>query len=129
MTNIKPIGETKETVTLSRADFEAMLEELEDAEDRVLVLEDCLEDAKPGGEQYLLTMAETMRLIDGENPIRVWREKRGMSLTQLANAVGLHDADLADVENGKPVGDAMLFKLSHALDVLGDQLRPVIAVP
>ena len=129
MTAIKPIGETRETVTLSRADFEAMLEELEDAEDRVTVLEDCLDDAGSGPERYLLTMTETMRLIDGENPLRLWREKRGMDLAQLADAVGLDSAELAEIENGKSVSDAMLVKLSQALDVLTDQLRPVVAAP
>jgi hypothetical protein len=38
---IKPINDTAETVTLSRADFEALIEE---AEDRATVLEDCLLD-------------------------------------------------------------------------------------
>jgi hypothetical protein len=129
MNAIKPINETQETVTLSRADFDALLEEVEDAEDRVTVLEDCLLDMKPEQNRYLLTLAETMRIIDGEHPIKVWREKRGLSVTQAADLLGLHDADFAAIEAGGPVTQSQLYKLSDVLDVLSDQLRPVKAAP
>jgi hypothetical protein len=98
MSHIKPLSETPDSVTLSRADFDAMLEELEDAEDRLAVLEDCLLDMKLEESQYLLSMADTMRIIDGANPITVWREKRGLTLTELASAVGLTYSDLAAIE-------------------------------
>ena len=100
MNAIKPINETKETVTLSRADFDALLEEMEDAEDRVTVLEDCLLDMKPEQNRYLLTLSETMRIIDGEHPIKVWREKRGLSITDAADAMGLHETDYLAIEAG-----------------------------
>jgi len=48
MNQIRPISETAESVTLNRTDFEAMQEELEDAVDRIAVLEDCIIDMKPG---------------------------------------------------------------------------------
>jgi hypothetical protein len=58
MSHIKPLSETPENVTLSRADFDSILEELEDAEDRMAVLEDCLLDMKPEQDRYLLSMAD-----------------------------------------------------------------------
>ena len=64
------------------------------------LLEDCLLDMKPEQNRYLLSMADTMRIIDGASPITVWREKRGLKLTELANAVGLAGRDLAMIESG-----------------------------
>jgi hypothetical protein len=112
MSHIKPLRETAESVTLSRADFDAMREELEDAEDRMAVLEDCLLDFKPEENRYLLSVADTMRIIDGANPITVWRDKRGFTLAQLASAVGLPDGDLATIESG-----GVVDKIAGALDV------------
>ena len=104
MSHIKPLSETAESITLSRADFDAMLEELEDAEDRMAVLEDCLLDFKPEENRYLLSMVDTMRIIDGVNPITVWREKRGFSPAELPSVVGLPGSDLAKFESGGVVG-------------------------
>jgi hypothetical protein len=100
MSHIKPLNETPDSVTLSRADFDAMLEELEDAEDRMAVLEDCLLDREREQNRYLLSMADTMRIIDGASPITVWREKRGLTLIELANAVGLLGSDLVAYQPG-----------------------------
>ena len=129
MTHIRPLTETPETVTLSRADFEAMMEEIEDAEDRLAVLEDCLNDREPEHRRHLLTMAETMRVIDGESPIRVWREKRALTVTQLAAASGMPDDDLIGVETGAPVTDSVLHRLGAVLGVPSDQLKPVAVAP
>lgn len=128
MSHIKPLSETPDSVTLSRADFDAMLEELEDAEDRLAVLEDCLLDMKLEESQYLLSMADTMRIIDGANPITVWREKRGLTLTELASAVGLTYSDLAAIEDGGKVGPVMVGKIAAALDLRPGMLVPVGAV-
>ena len=125
MSHIKPLSETPDSVTLSRADFDAMLEELEDAEDRLAVLEDCLLDMKLEESQYLLSMADTMRIIDGANPITVWREKRGLTLTELASAVGLTYSDLAAIEDGGKVGPVMVGKIAAALDLRPGMLPPV----
>jgi DNA-binding Xre family transcriptional regulator len=127
--HIKPIKETPNSVTLNRADFDAIVEELEDAEDRMAVLEDCLLDIKPDQVRYLLSMAETMRIIDGVNPVTVWREKRGMTVRQLANAIALPDNDLEEIERGTQARGTVIDKLSQALEVLPDQLKPLTARP
>jgi hypothetical protein len=44
MNRIRPLIDTAESVTLSRADFEALQQELEDAAHRIAVLEDCVID-------------------------------------------------------------------------------------
>jgi ribosome-binding protein aMBF1 (putative translation factor) len=129
MNQIRPLVETPESVTLSRADFETLQDELEDAADRINVLQDILNDTKPGTERYLLTMDETMRIIDGESPITVWREKRGMSVRQLADLVGLHDIDILDAEKGGAISKGLLYKLSDRLGVTTEMLIPPNVAP
>lgn len=126
---IKPLGETPESVTLSRRDFEAMLTELEDAEDKIEVLQDCLNYAKPGAERNLLSMDETMRIIDGESPIKVWREKRGMSVRQLADTLELHDIEIEEIEKGRRPNQILLMNIASKLDVLTDMLIPPKVAP
>ena len=124
MNQIRPLGETAESVTLSRTDFEALQEELEDAADRIAVLEDCLIDAKPYLSQYVLTMDETMKIIDGEHPVKVWREKRGKTVRQLADSLGLHDIEIIEIEKGGDVSRSLLLSIASRLDVLPDMLIP-----
>lgn len=47
----------------------------------------------------------TYALLDGVNPVRVWREHRGMSRKQLAEAAGISAAYLIQIESGKKKGD------------------------
>jgi DNA-binding Xre family transcriptional regulator len=124
MNQIRPISETAESVTLNRSDFEALQEELEDTADRIAVLEDCIIDMKPDLNKYLLTMDETMRIIDGEHPIKVWREKRGVSVRELADSLGLHDAEIEEIEKGRAVDRGTLLRIASRLDVLSDMLAP-----
>jgi hypothetical protein len=129
MNQIMPLAETAESVTLKRADFETLQEELEDAADRIVVLQDMLNDAKPGAERYLLTMDETMRIIDGESPISVWREKRGLSVTELADLAGWHDIEIIEMEQGKGITRSRLMKLAQGLDVFTEMLEPPNVAP
>lgn len=70
-----------------------------------------------------------MRIIDGESPIKVWREKRGLTIRQLADAIDLHDVQLADLEQGKGVTKSLLYKISNWLDVPTDLLTPPKVAP
>ena len=56
------------------------------------------------------------RLSSGENPIRVWREYRKLTLVKLAKACGVSIPAISQIENGKrsPSVD-LLAKLSKAL--------------
>jgi Helix-turn-helix len=129
MNQIRPLVETAESVPLSRADFETMQEELEDATDRIAVLQDTLNDTKPGAERHLLTMDETMRIIDGESPIKVWREKRGLTIRQLSDLVGLHDIEIVEAERGGKINKGLLYKLSDRLGVTTEMLTPPDVAP
>jgi transcriptional regulator with XRE-family HTH domain len=74
-------------------------------------------------------MDETMRIIDGEHPIKVWREKRGMTVRQLADNLGLHDVEVEEMEKGRAVDRLTFLNLASCLDVLPDMLVPPEVTP
>jgi transcriptional regulator with XRE-family HTH domain len=41
------------------------------------------------------------RLVNGENPVRVWREYRGLSVDELAERAGIPPSRLTEIENGQ----------------------------
>lgn len=121
---IRLVGETADTVTLQRADYEALLSELEDAEDRAAVLGH-RRAKQEGTAPEMLTLEEADRLIEGENPIKLWREKRHLSQRALAGMAGVSPSLLAEIEGGTKTGSVdTLRKLAHALKVDLDTLVP-----
>ncbi|HEX3883328.1 MAG TPA: helix-turn-helix transcriptional regulator [Stellaceae bacterium] len=63
------------------------------------------------------------RLLAGENPVRVWREQRGLTLTALAGAAGLGKSYLSQLERGTRQGPvATMQRLAAALGVDLDDL-------
>lgn len=50
-----------------------------------------------------------------ENPLRVWREYRGLSGRQLAISAGISPAQLSDIENGHKDGSIAVLKRLAAL--------------
>lgn len=119
---IRLIAETSDTVTLLRADFDALLEDLEDAEDRIAALEEHLATAR-GDKTPSLTVAEAERLLNGESPVKVWREKLGLTQRQLAASAGISQSQLAEIEARRKDGSIdTLRKLADALKVSLDAL-------
>jgi DNA-binding XRE family transcriptional regulator len=116
------VNETPDTVTLRRADFDSLIEELEDAEDRIAVFEHQLMASK-GDYPTPLTVDETDRLLGGENPVRVWREKLGLTQRDLATATEISQSHLAEIETGAKTGSIVtLKKLARALKTDLDSL-------
>lgn len=67
--------------------------------------------------------AVVSRLLAGDNPIRVWREHRGLSLRSLADRAGVSPSALSDIETGKSEGRLhVLNRIAHVLDVGLDEL-------
>jgi DNA-binding XRE family transcriptional regulator len=62
------------------------------------------------GEEELIPLEIVSRLIDGENPIRVWREHRGLSGKKLAEMAGISAAYLSELETDKKDGSLSVFK-------------------
>lgn len=110
----RPIAETAETVTYSKADIDQLFETLEELEARAAYV------ATRGEEK--LPAAAVQRLCRGESPIRVFREYRGLSTAELAARAGLSQSE---IERGrKPGAPDALSSLAAALDVTVDDLAP-----
>ena len=90
----RPVTETSTTVTLRKRDWKALIARLEDLQDLAAVAERLAHEEKVGEEvarRDYLTGDEMRRILDDESPVKVWREKRGLSQRELARATsGLH---------------------------------------
>lgn len=59
----------------------------------------------------------------GENPVRVFRKYRGMTMTELTEAAGISQPHLSEIENGKKTGSVEVLKrIALALRVDLDDL-------
>lgn len=91
-----------------------MLEDIRDYDTAVQALEK--------GEE-LIPAEVVYALLAGANPIRVWREYRGISQGALAEAIGISAAYLSQLETGKRTGTAEVLKaLADALQLDLDDL-------
>ena len=128
MNGVKILSETQDTVTVSRGDWTQLLSELEDAQDRAAVVERRRHEAAKGvqaARRNYLTAREARRLLDGESPVKVWREKRGYSQRELAAAAGVSAGYLAEIETGRKPGSVeALARLGKVLQV---QIEDLIA--
>lgn len=50
------------------------------------------------------------KLLDCDNRIGVWREYRGLTMSALAEAAGISQSYLSDIENGKKDGSVKVLK-------------------
>jgi DNA-binding Xre family transcriptional regulator len=123
MKAIRPLAEDGDTVLLSRADYELLLRQAEDAGDAAKIRE--AEARIDACEDEYVPIALTKRLMAGEVPVRVWREHRGLSARALASRAGISTAYLSQMETGKKPGsfDAMA-KVARALGVQMEDLEP-----
>jgi transcriptional regulator with XRE-family HTH domain len=66
------------------------------------------------------------RIADGENPVRVWREHRGLKGVELARAAGISPAYLSEIETGKKDGTfRTMTAIGHCLGLPLDDLAPI----
>lgn len=62
-------------------------------------------------------------LLDGQNPIRVWRDHRGWTQQQVADKAGISKPYLSQLESGKRTGTTdVMARLAAALDLDLDDL-------
>jgi hypothetical protein len=115
----KPLARTKDTVTLSRADWEAIVDRLDDAADRAALR---LSATRKSNDDAL-PASLYRRVLQGESSVRIWREHRGLGLNALARNAGVSAPYLSEIENGAKPGSAAAFKkLAGALDIDVDEL-------
>ena len=119
--------DTVQTVTLAgeeyaivpRAEYDALRATVdEDALDAAIIRRE-LDDP----DQELVPLDLAKRIAEGEHPVRVWREFRGMKGTELAGTAGVAASYLSDIENGKKPGSIKALKgIAAALNVTVDDL-------
>jgi DNA-binding XRE family transcriptional regulator len=74
-------------------------------------------------DEELIPSEVTYALLDGENPIRVWREYRGLTQQQVAETAGISKPYLSQLESGRRQGTTeVLVGIARALQVTLDDL-------
>lgn len=103
-------------VVLREDEYERLVETAEDAEDAAAVSR--FERKLAAGEEELLPAEMVYRLLDGVNRVVVWREHRGMTAKELADAAGITQPYLSQIETGKRDGTVgTMKKIAAALKV------------
>ena len=121
------IDRETDTVTMSRAEYEALIEAAEDAEDLAHLAAQEERERILGVEvacRNFLRGELVERMLAGEHPVRLWREQRGLTVTDLAARVGMAVSCLSEIEScRKSDSIARLYTLAQALKhIVDDQL-------
>lgn len=60
---------------------------------------------------------EMVKRLLNESPLKVWREYRGLTMSALAEKVGVSQSYISDIENGKKDGSVSVIKrIAEALE-------------
>ncbi len=111
---------------LPEAEYRRLAEAAEDAADATAI--DRFRERLAVGDEELVPAAIVNRLIAGENPVRVWREHRGLTSKALAEAAGVTPAYLSQIEGGQRDGSfETMRKLAAALRIALDDLAAAAA--
>lgn len=102
--------------------YRRLLALAEDAED-IRAANDAL-DELAAGQDELVPEAVAHRLLQGEeHRLRIWREHRGLTQTELGAVSGVQQGYIAQIESGRKTGGIeTLKKLSGALRIDIDDL-------
>ncbi|NKQ36653.1 MAG: helix-turn-helix transcriptional regulator [Chloroflexi bacterium] len=103
--------------------YELYTQLVEDAE-MLQDIQDYLEakEALLNGEE-IIPAEVPYAIIDGENPVKVWREYRGLTQQELAQAAGISASYLSQIEAGKREGStAVLQAIARAMDLTLDDV-------
>ena len=104
-----------DVVVMTADDYLALIDNTEDAAATRSYVETQRQEAVP------IELAD--RLLAGENPVRVWREYRGLSLTALAEKAELSKSYLSQIETGERTGPVdTMRQIARALAVDLDDL-------
>jgi DNA-binding XRE family transcriptional regulator len=108
---LKKDGKT-EFAVLPIAEYRKLLQRLEELED----VRDFRDYKRSPVESFPAEVVN--RLLDGDNPVKVWREYRGLTQSQLAEETGVTVAHISQIESGKRECSVKLLKaLAATLDV------------
>lgn len=108
-------------ITISRTEYDRLRAAEEDLTD--LRVHDRAMAGLASGADEAVPGAFAKRLIAGESPLRVWREFRQFSQSELARRAGVNRVQINDIESGAKTGSvATLRKLADQLGVTLDDL-------
>ena len=106
-----------EMVTITREEYDRLREAAEDLAD-LQVYDAAMADRSEGMPAELVR-----RMVEGEAPLRVFRDWRGLTQAQLSEASGVNRVQIANIEAGTRTGSVETLKrLAAALGVGVDDL-------
>lgn len=107
------------TITLKRSTYDGLLQRIEDLED---AMEMRTIETQAHNRRYLPDELVGRRL-EGEHPLRLWREHRQLTMEALAKRARTAQSYISEIETGKKPGSvAALKRLADALDVTIDDI-------
>jgi ribosome-binding protein aMBF1 (putative translation factor) len=124
---------SKDTVIVSRAEYESLLKQKEQNETlrdedlmdaiRMRTVEREPESGDARREYFPAGFVD--RMLAGDHPLRIWREFRGLTMEQLDEKSGVTQSYISEIETGKKPGSVAAMKaLAGALGVAIDDLVP-----
>ena len=112
-----------DTVRIPKAEYARLCALEEDFADIQAAL--AVEARIASGIEELIPASVADRLIDGESPLRVWREYRGLSQSTLARVSGVSRIQIIDIKAQRNTGSVhTLRKLADSLRVAVDDIIP-----
>ena len=94
-------------VLLSRDEFARLAEAAEHYDDIVAAVK--AQERREAGEEYFPAELAN-QLLEGENPLKVWRKYRGFTLESLAAEVGRQGSFISKLEKGRAQGGVKLWQ-------------------
>jgi DNA-binding XRE family transcriptional regulator len=84
---------------------------------------DAAKAAVENDKEELIPADVVFAILDGANPIKVWREARGLTQQQVADAAGISKPYLSQIETGKRKGSTQsLASIAKSLNVSLDEI-------
>lgn len=112
-----------DTVTIPRAEYRRLCAAEEDLSDIHAAL--AVQARIDAGTEELVPESVACRLMDGEPPLRVWREYRGLTQAALSRAAGVSRVQIVEIEAGRRTGSVLtLRRLADALRLDLDDVVP-----
>jgi DNA-binding XRE family transcriptional regulator len=118
-----------EWAVIPYADYRRLVDLVADIEDARDI--NAFRTALSEGREDLVPGSVVTRILDGESPLRVWREYRGLTQQALADAANVGKSYISQIESGKKTGTAdTLGRLARTLKIdLEDLVGSSIATP
>ncbi|ABA89027.1 antitoxin, XRE family [Syntrophotalea carbinolica DSM 2380] len=112
---IKKNGQPEYAV-IPYADYLRLLEAFEDKADAAAVAE--FQEAYRAGREFLVPAEILRRELEGDSPVKLWRDYRSLTQQELADRAGISKPYLSQIESGKRQGTVeTLAAIARALDV------------